>query len=226
MTTNLSKPIIQTDLSKPNDLLPIARYPVSFLRPFFHHIAEVAWVKVAWVGFLGLLLSGLTAIAPSPLMPATYALGGPQPSLDQPAPLFTLPANPDAHPVSLNDFAGQWVVLYFYPKDFTPGCTLEAQRFQRDLPEYQSRNAQILGVSADDVNSHSEFCDAEALTFPLLSDPDGQVSAAYGSWMKPLSLRHTYLIDPQGVLRARFLGVRPAIHSQEVLARLDELQAG
>ena len=116
------------------------------------------------------------------------------------------------------------MVLYFYPKDFTPGCTLEAQRFQRDLPNFIAHNAQVIGVSADDVDSHAEFCDSEGLKFPLLADTDGSVSRAYGSWMRPMSMRHTYLIDPDGAMQERFLGVRPAIHSQEVLARLNELQ--
>ncbi len=176
---------------------------------------------------ISLCLTTVFAIgyALSPIAPSAYAMGGAQPTLEEPAPAFTLPSTLEDGKVSLSDYAGQWVVLYFYPRDFTPGCTLEAQRFQRDLPEYQARNAQILGVSADDVDSHAEFCDAESLVFPLLSDPDGTVSKAYGSWMKPMSMRHTYLIDPDGVLKERFLGVRPAIHSQEVLARLDELQS-
>ena len=151
-------------------------------------------------------------------------MGGTQPEIGQPAPTFTLLSSSESGEISLSDYAGKWVVLYFYPRDFTSGCTLEAQRFQRDLPEYQARNAQVLGVSADDVDSHLEFCDAESLVFPLLSDSEGKVSQAYGSWMKPMSMRHTYLIDPEGILKAQFLGVRPAIHSQEVLARLDELQ--
>ncbi|MEM6448727.1 MAG: peroxiredoxin [Cyanobacteria bacterium P01_D01_bin.105] len=167
----------------------------------------------------------LTVLLSFGFAPSAGALGGPQPVLDQPAPTFTLPSTLEDSDVSLSDYLGQWVVLYFYPRDFTPGCTLEAQRFQRDLPEYQARNTQILGVSADDVDSHEAFCDSESLVFPLLSDPDGAVSRAYGSWMKPMSMRHTYLINPDGVLKERFLGVRPAIHSQEVLARLDELQA-
>ncbi|MEO1621529.1 MAG: peroxiredoxin [Cyanobacteria bacterium J06632_3] len=154
--------------------------------------------------------------------PTALALGGVQPDLDQPAPTFTLSSNSGDGDVALSDYLGQWVVLYFYPRDFTPGCTLEAQRFQRDLPEYIARNAQVIGVSADDVDSHEAFCDSEGLVFPLLSDTDGAVSRAYGSWMKPMSMRHTYLIDPEGVLREIFLGVRPAIHSQEVLARLDQ----
>lgn len=175
---------------------------------------------------LGLVFSLISLVLPAQLglSQAAYAMGGKQPEIDQPAPTFTLSSN-SGDEVSLSDYAGEWVVLYFYPRDFTSGCTLEAQRFQRDLTEYQARNAQVLGVSADDVDSHAEFCDAESLVFPLLSDQDGEVSQAYGSWMKPMSMRHTYLISPEGVLKERFLGVRPAIHSQEVLARLDELQA-
>ncbi|MGB7444067.1 MAG: redoxin domain-containing protein [Coleofasciculaceae cyanobacterium] len=154
-----------------------------------------------------------------------YALGGPQPALNQPAPEFTLPTNTGDGEVSLSDYRGQWVILYFYPQDFTPGCTLEAQRFQQDLPKYIEKNAQVIGVSADDVDSHAEFCDSEGLKFPLLADTDGSVSKAYGSWMGFVSLRHTYLIDPEGILREIFIGVRPVIHSQEVLTRLDELQS-
>lgn len=178
--------------------------------------------------FLALCLGTLFSIASisyQPFLSSAYALGGPQPAINEPAPTFTLPTNSGDGDVSLSDYAGEWVVLYFYPRDFTPGCTLEAQRFQQDLSEYKSRNAEIVGVSADDVASHEEFCESEALEFPLLSDTDGAVSKAYGSWIKPMSRRHTYLIDPEGILRERFLGVRPPIHSQEVLARLDELQA-
>lgn len=152
-----------------------------------------------------------------------WAMGGKQPVLNEPAPEFVLPTNTGDGDISLQDYRGQWVVLYFYPRDFTSGCTLEARRFQQDLPEYQSRNAQILGVSVDDVDSHAEFCDSEGLKFPLLADTNGNLSKAYGSWLSGMSLRHTYLIDPEGILRASFLGVRPSIHSQEVLARLDEL---
>lgn len=157
--------------------------------------------------------------------PTALALGGAQPPLGQPAPEFILPTNTGDGDISLSDYRGQWVVLYFYPKDFTSGCTLEARRFQQDLSKYQVRNAQILGVSVDDVNSHAKFCDAEGLKFPLLADTDGRVSKAYGSWLASMSLRHTYLIDPEGILRETFLGVRPSIHSKEVLARLDELIA-
>ena len=115
----------------------------------------------------------------------------------------------------------KWVVVYFYPKDFTSGCTLEARRFQQDLPKYLERNTQILGISADDVDSHAEFCDSEGLKFPLLADVDGKVSKAYGSWLGYVSLRHTYLIDPDGMMRKIFVGVNPASHSTEVLAKLE-----
>ncbi|MDJ0678839.1 MAG: peroxiredoxin [Xenococcaceae cyanobacterium MO_167.B52] len=153
-----------------------------------------------------------------------WAMGGEQPPLNEPAPEFTLPTNTGDGEISLNDYQGKWIVLYFYPQDFTPGCTIEARRFQQDLPEYIARNTQILGVSVDDVDSHREFCDSEGLKFPLLADTDGSVSKAYGSWLGFGSLRHTYLIDPDGILRKTFLGVNPNRHSQEVLASLDELQ--
>ncbi|PSN18106.1 peroxiredoxin, partial [filamentous cyanobacterium CCP5] len=107
------------------------------------------------------LLCAFSAAAPA------QALGGPQIPIGDPAPNFTLPSNAGNGDITLDDYRGQWVVLYFYPQDFTSGCTLEAKRFQQDIAEYQARNAQILGVSADDVNSHADFCDSEGLEFPL-----------------------------------------------------------
>jgi thioredoxin-dependent peroxiredoxin len=172
-----------------------------------------------------LLVIFLSCLLSWQVMPEALALGGTQPSLGQSAPEFTLSTNTGDGEISLADYRGQWVVLYFYPQDFTPGCTIEARRFQQDLPEYQKRNTQVLGISVDDVDSHAEFCDSEGLKFPLLADTDGSVSKAYGSWLGMMSLRHTYLIDPDGILRDIFLGVRPSVHSREVLARLDELQA-
>jgi len=155
----------------------------------------------------------------------SWALGGKQPVIGDRAPEFTLPTNTGDGEISLSDYKGQWVVLYFYPKDFTSGCTLEARRFQQDLSKYQARHTQILGISADDVSSHAEFCDSEGLKFPLLADKNGAVSKLYGSWLGIFSLRHTYLIDPEGILQETFLNVQPAIHSKEVLTRLDELQS-
>ncbi|MGB0563866.1 MAG: peroxiredoxin [Spirulinaceae cyanobacterium] len=173
-----------------------------------------------WTGLLVLTLwftSGLGNV------PTALALGGPQPPLNQPAPEFSLPTNTGEGSIALADYRGQWVVLYFYPKDFTSGCTLEAKRFQQDLPKYQARNAQVLGVSVDSVDSHQEFCESEGLRFPLLADTTGAVSKTYGAYLTGMALRHTYLIDPDGLLRKIFLGVRPAIHSSEVLDTLDEL---
>ncbi len=158
-------------------------------------------------------------------VPNAIAMGGKLPTVNQLAPEFTLPTNTGDGSISLADFRGKWVVLYFYPQDFTSGCTIEARRFQQDLPKYIEKNTQIIGVSADDVDSHAEFCDSEGLKFPLLADTKGEVSKAYGSWMRFISVRHSFIIDPQGVLRETFVKVNPSIHSQDVLARLEELQA-
>jgi thioredoxin-dependent peroxiredoxin len=115
-------------------------------------------------------------------------------------------------------------VLYFYPKDFTSGCTIEARRFQQDISEYRQRNAQIIGISADSIDSHAKFCDSEGIKFPLLADTSGNVSKAYGSWIGVFSMRHTFLISPEGELKFIFTGVNPAVHSKEVLAKLDEIK--
>jgi thioredoxin-dependent peroxiredoxin len=177
-------------------------------RFFLGYILSICFLGFIWLN-----------IAPSAL-----AMGGNLPPLNELAPDFTLPSNTGEGEVSLGDYQGKWVVLYFYPKDFTPGCTIEARRFQQDLPKYLEKNAQIIGISADDLDSHTEFCDSEGLKFPLLADIKGNVSRLYGSWFGFVSARHTFLIDPEGILREIFLDVRPVIHSQEVLTRLDELQ--
>jgi peroxiredoxin Q/BCP len=172
-----------------------------------------------------LVLVGLLCfVLLAPVAPV-WAMGGVMPMLNELAPAFTLPTNDGKQQLSLSDFRGKWVVLYFYPKDFTPGCTLEAQRFQRDLPKYQALNAQVVGVSADSVDTHAEFCSAEGLKFPLMADEDGAVSKTYGSWMGYLSMRHTFIIDPDGIVRERFVKVAPAVHSTEVLERLAELES-
>ena len=149
------------------------------------------------------------------------------PSVGSDAPQFTLPSQ-DGSPVSLKDFHGKWVVLYFYPKDFTSGCTLEAHNFQRDLAKYEQTGAVILGVSVDSADSHKGFCAKEGLTFTLLSDPDAKVTAAYGSAMEykgsKLAARNTFLIDPEGKIAKVYTQVDPAGHSDEVLAALGGLQ--
>jgi len=149
------------------------------------------------------------------------------PAVGSNAPGFTLSTN-EGNQASLKDFRGKWVVLYFYPKDFTSGCTLEAHNFQRDLDKYTSANAVILGVSVDTADSHKSFCAKEGLAFKLLSDPDAKVSDTYGSVMEyngmKLSARNTFIIDPQGKVARVFMKVGPGGHSAEVLTALAELQ--
>ncbi len=171
-----------------------------------------------------LLVCCLILLATFNVVPNALALGGKLPPVNAPAPEFTLPTNTGDGNISLTDYRGKWVVAYFYPKDFTSGCTIEARKFQQDMPQYLDRNAQIVGISADDVDSHAEFCDSEGLKFPLLADTTGAISKAYGSWMGIVSSRHSFIIDPQGTLKATFTGVNPIVHSREVLAKLDELQ--
>jgi len=152
-----------------------------------------------------------------------------QPEAGQPAPDFSLTTG-DGSQVSLKDYKGKWIVLYFYPKDFTSGCTLEAQNFQRDLAKYQNAKAIILGVSVDSAQSHKDFCAKEGLNFKLLADTDAKVSAEYGSTMDykgaKMAARNTFLIDPQGKVAKVYTGVKPTDHSEQVLKDLAELQKG
>jgi peroxiredoxin Q/BCP len=178
-----------------------------------------------------LLRAALASIGLLGLPRQAFALGGTLPGLDQPAPAFSLAGvapgaadSAEAITLDLADFTGRWLVLYFYPKDFTGGCTLEAQRFQQQLAAFHAAGAEVVGVSADDADSHASFCTSEGLAFPLLSDPGGTVSKRYGSWIPPFSQRHTFLIDPDGVLRASWTAVRPRGHAAEVLAELQRLQ--
>ncbi len=159
---------------------------------------------------------------------AAMAYTGEVPAAGATAPPFTLLTN-EGKEASLSDFKGKWVVLYFYPKDFTSGCTLEARNFQRDLEKYQKLNAVILGVSLDTAESHKDFCAKEGLNFKLLADTEAKVSNDYGSIMeyngKQYSARNTFIIDPKGKIARVFMKVGPAGHSDEVLAALAELQA-
>ena len=144
------------------------------------------------------------------------------------APNFTLPSQ-DKPAVSLSDYKGKWVVLYFYPKDKTSGCTIEAHNFQRDLAKYKAANAVVLGVSLDTAESHQSFCNKESLTFKLLADTEHKVADAYG--VKVLNMgvikiedRETVLIDPSGKVAKTWPKVDPSVHSDEVLAALASLQ--
>lgn len=168
-----------------------------------------------------LLFAFATTILPGPIG-ASEA-----PAVGAPAPEFSLTTN-EGKPASLKDFRGKWVVLYFYPKDFTSGCTLEARNFQRDLAKYEAAQAVILGVSVDTAESHKDFCAKEGLAFKLLSDPEAKVSTQYGSLMEyngaKLSARNTFIVDPEGKIAKVYMGVKPSEHSEEVLGDLASLQ--
>jgi peroxiredoxin Q/BCP len=170
--------------------------------------------------FLGVLLS-LVAVS------GMQGAGTHTPQVGQPAPDFTLPSA-EGGSVSLKDYKGKWVVLYFYPKDFTSGCTLEAHNFERDLAEYQNQSAIILGVSADTAQSHKDFCAKEGLNFKLLADPELKAIMAYGSAMEyngmKMAARNTFLINPEGKIARVYMGVKPAVHSEEVLKDLAVLK--
>jgi len=153
----------------------------------------------------------------------TAARAADMPAVGAPAPDFTLKSQ-ENKTVNLHDFKGQWVVLYFYPKDMTPGCTIEAHNFQADQDKYAKMHAAIVGVSVDPVDSHVEFCTKENLTFKLLSDTEHKVVAEYGSLSGSAAARNTFIVDPKGVIRKEFVKVNPNPHSAEVLAALAELE--
>ena len=136
------------------------------------------------------------------------------------APGFDLPSSQGKN-LKIEDFRGKWLVLYFYPANFTPGCTIEARKFQNDMPKYQALNAQVLGVSADSIESHKKFCNTVGLKFPLISDQKETLAKQYQS---EGGQRSTFLIDPQGKLRKTFVLVNPFRHSEEVLDTLKQVQ--
>ena len=142
------------------------------------------------------------------------------------APAFTLPSQEDK-PVSLADYKGKWVVLYFYPKDQTTGCTIEAHNFQRDMSKYDAANAVVLGVSLDTVEGHKAWCAKDTFSFKLLADPDHKVVDAYGVPVKSMgpmkfASRQTFLISPDGKVVKFWPKVDVQVHSDEVLAAIAE----
>ena len=173
-------------------------------------LVSIIVVAIALIGILGLALRA----------------GDKAPAVGSAAPDFTLDSQ-DGKPVSLHDYKGKWVVLYFYPKDMTSGCTIEAHNFQRDLAKFDAKNAVILGVSMQDQRSHQEFCAKQSLTFKLLADTKSDVSEKYDSVMNfgvtKLSSRHTFLIDPNGVVRKVWTSVDVKTHSDDVLRAIEQL---
>ena len=146
----------------------------------------------------------------------------------KPAPAFTL-YDQHEHKHSLEDYAGKWLVLYFYPKDDTPGCTIEACKFRDDYQQILSLGAEILGVSLDSTDSHARFASDHNLPFPLLSDPDGKVAREYGCLFKvgpfKLAKRNTFIIDKQGNVARIYRNVDPRRHSEQIITDLRQLQS-
>jgi peroxiredoxin Q/BCP len=160
--------------------------------------------------------SALAAVDGTPLTPGTVA------------PDFTLPSQTDTA-VSLKDSKGKYVVLYFYPKDMTSGCTIEAHNFERDTAKYAALNAVVLGVSLDTVESHKTFCSKDGLNFKLLADPTGKVVGEYGVPVKAMgpikfASRDTYLIGPDGKVLKFWEVKNVQSHSEEVLAAIAEMK--
>ncbi|KAA8979717.1 thioredoxin-dependent thiol peroxidase [Halospina sp. K52047b] len=146
----------------------------------------------------------------------------------QQAPDFRLP-DQDGNEHSLADYRGQTVLLYFYPRDNTPGCTVEAQQFRDRLEELQAHGVQVLGVSRDTVKSHRKFADKESLNFPILADPEHEVLKAYNLLKEKTMFgkpalgvnRESFLIDEQGVIRRHYAKVKPEAHVDEILQDLE-----
>jgi peroxiredoxin Q/BCP len=179
-------------------------------------------------------LLALLSVAAAMLLVLPLIHAADMPAEGSKAPDFTLNSQ-EGTSVSLHDYKGKWVILYFYPKDMTTGCTIEAHNFQRDLPQYEQKDAVILGVSVDPVDSHKQFCTKEGLTFKLLADTEHDVTTKYGTLMTynmqngasmQAAERDTFIINPQGVIVKVFTKVRPQTHSEDVLASLTQLQAG
>jgi peroxiredoxin Q/BCP len=129
------------------------------------------------------------------------------------------------------DHRGKWVVLYFYPKDDTPGCTTQACTFRDDIFKFRAAGAEVLGVSVQDIGSHAEFAKKYSLPFPLLADVDKSTAKSYGvlashALLGEYSKRDTFLIDPKGVIVKHYPGVKPAENSAQVLAEIERLKQG
>lgn len=166
----------------------------------------------------------MVAVASVPAIAADDAAQT-MPAVGQNAPTFTLPSQ-DGSKISLKSFRGKWVVVYFYPRDMTTGCTIEAHKFQDSLPQFAAKHAVILGVSVDSTAMHQQFCTKDSLTFRLLSDTDHSVVSAYGSLADHngtfMANRNTFLVSPKGKVVKVWTKVNPAESASEVLAVLPD----
>jgi len=168
------------------------------------------------IGFLGALIMVITNVARA----------GELPKVGEMAPDFSLPdQNGVVH--SLHEFSGKWLVLYFYPKDDTPGCTQEACSFRDDLHKLAALGAQVVGISVDDGKSHAEFAQKYHLPFPLLADSEKEIASRYGVLLNlglfKIAKRYTFLIDPQGKINKVYDKVETSRHSQEIINDLNKL---
>lgn len=177
--------------------------------------------------FITISLFSLFAIVVA-LTFTSVGIANEQIAVGAPAPEFEL-SDQDGQLHSLEDYRDQWVVLYFYPKDGTPGCTTEACEFRDNIFAFRDMNAQILGVSLDDAESHKAFAEEHGLPFPLLADTDGKTSTAYGVKTRMFGMtvakRQTFIVDPNGNIAKHYEKVKPDQHSAQILADLKELIA-
>lgn len=168
----------------------------------------------------------IALLAIAALVFRAVSFAGTLPKVGQPAPNFSL-LDAKRQPHELADYAGKWLVLYFYPKDDTPGCTTEACHFRDDLVQLEKLGAKVVGVSVDDTASHAQFAKKYNLPFSLLADKDGKVADSYGALMNlgiiKKAKRYTFLIDPKGYIAKVYLSVDTSRHSQEIIDDLKNL---
>ena len=176
-----------------------------------------------------ILFAFALALAAAVPLSSARAADDAMPAVGQAAPSFTLPSQ-DGTPISLDQYRGKWVVLYFYPKDMTTGCTIEAHNFQNAQSDFAAKNAVILGVSVDSTDSHKQFCAKDGLTFHLLSDTSHSVVSQYGSLGNyngtAIASRNTFLINPEGKIAQVWTKVNPATAASSVLEAIPGGNAG
>jgi thioredoxin-dependent peroxiredoxin len=189
--------------------------------------AIAASCLISALTFNGIAATQVTGMQTPMQSNAANAVNSAVPQVGEIAPSFSLQSQSGKQD-SLSTFKGKWVVLYFYPEDFTSGCTLEAHNFQRDAEKFAKLNAIIVGVSVDSVDSHKQFCAKEGLNVKLLSDVSRRVSAQYGSLNvnSRTANRNTFLISPTGKIARVWINVTPAQHSREVLAAIESRKQG
>ncbi len=176
---------------------------------------------------MNILLRGMVLLGLGGLLGSQVVLASELPQVGQSAPDFSV-EDQNGHMQRLEDYHGKWLVLYFYPKDETPGCTAEACAYRDDIQKLHALGAGVVGVSIDDASSHAEFAEHHHLPFPLLADKDGTVSRHYGSERNLLGVkiarRNTFIIDPEGRIAKVYESVDAASNPAQVIADLTEMK--